>query len=243
MVAGDFPTHSDAIGRVRLEINRNPQLNVYGVAQAYGRVLCDIKREHAERSVLLPLSLTSETLLSRAHELPNWLVSDLTLQLQGYQGADVQALVVGSDQNSGYIYLVGADGRASCYNDVNFAAIGIGGWHARSQLMLSKYSVSHGLAGALVAVYRAKKSAEVAPGVGPHTDMFIVTKNGTEPVGQDAVAAVDLQYTTYKAARDSLVASGVADLMRYVTDIQGKPSTLNATPPPYPDPAPNPQSS
>lgn len=126
MVAGDFPTHSDAIGRVRLEINRNPQLNVYGVAQAYGRVLCDIKREHAERSVLLPLSLTSETLLSRAHELPNWLVSDLTLQLQGYQGADVQALVVGSDQNSGYIYLVGADGRASCYNDVNFAAIGIG---------------------------------------------------------------------------------------------------------------------
>jgi len=236
LFAGDFPTHSDAIAITRAALASDPSMNVAQVADTYGAALAKMRRKRAETTILAPLGLTSDAFLSRQHELAPSLVSDLSLQLQSYPASDTEALIVGSDDTSGYIYQVDGAGHVNCYNDVNFAAIGIGGWHARSQLMLSQYAIGHGLAEAMVAVYRAKKSAEVAPGVGQRTDMYTITRDGLEIVHPDAFAAVDEQYNEqynkYKGARDLLLNSAVNDLMAILNERSGQQKPPSSPPPP-----------
>jgi hypothetical protein len=70
-------------------------------------------------------------------------------------------------------------------NDVGFGAIGMGAWHAKSRLMQNGYVNTVVYAQALSAAYAAKKSAEIAPGVGKHTDMHLVLKEGINPIMPD----------------------------------------------------------
>ena len=58
------------------------------------------------------------------------------------------------------------EGIVTHHHDINFAAIGIGSGHAKSYLMFSKYQKLTPYFRAFPILYRAKKQAEVAPGVG-----------------------------------------------------------------------------
>jgi len=216
MVAGDYPTHSDAIGIVKARLQHTTGASVKDVADMYGQAISEVRRARAAKDILAPLGLTSESFLLREHEMSPSLVADLVNQLQTHRCENAEALIVGFSEGRGHIYMVDSVGRVSCYNDVNFAAIGLGGWHAQSQLMLSKYGTRFGFADSLVALYRAKKGAEVAPGVGSQTDMFLINHDGASPVAPNNMAALDAQFESYRTARDKLVQDGVKDLIEHV---------------------------
>lgn len=103
-------------------------------------------------------------------------------QLQGYSGPEVEAIVVGADDRNAHIYLVDNYIKVNCYDDVGFVAIGIGAWHARSQLMQARYSNMWKFNHAVGIAYAAKKQSEIAPGVGAETDLFVVNRDGTNPL-------------------------------------------------------------
>jgi hypothetical protein len=70
------------------------------------------------------------------------LVYDLTNQMQEYQ-LDVEALIVGrDDRTSAHIFHIDRTGIKTYQHDINFAAIGIGAEHAKSQFMFSRLSLS-----------------------------------------------------------------------------------------------------
>lgn len=93
-----------------------------------------------------------------------------------------KAIVVGADDRNAHIYLVDNYIKVNCYDDVGFVAIGIGAWHARSQLMQARYSNMWKFNHAVGIAYAAKKQSEIAPGVGAETDLFVVNRDGTNPL-------------------------------------------------------------
>jgi hypothetical protein len=83
----------------------------------------------------------------------------------------IELILDGVDVTGPHIYKID-NGNAYCCDSVGFAAIGIGAWHANSQLMLNGYSPLFPVAESILSVYMAKRRSEVAPGVGVETDMF-----------------------------------------------------------------------
>jgi hypothetical protein len=82
----------------------------------------------------------------------------------------VEAIIVGVDDSGPSIYGIRNPGLVNCYNSIGFHAIGTGGMHALVSL-IETYNPAVGEAETMYTVFRAKKVAEVAPGVGPRTDL------------------------------------------------------------------------
>ena len=82
--------------------------------------------------------------------------------MQNYVGPDVESLVVASDGTNAQIIHVDSRGMTSNMNDLGFAAIGIGSWHARSRSMQSGYVNTAGFSKAITETFAAKRSAEIA---------------------------------------------------------------------------------
>ena len=97
----------------------------------------------------------------------------LTEALVNFKMDSVETIFVGRDEHGAHIYTV-EDEAVRCHDSVGFAAIGIGYWHSNSQFMLAGHNYEATFEDTLLLTYIAKKRAEVAPGVGKGTDMFMV---------------------------------------------------------------------
>jgi hypothetical protein len=155
-------------------------------------------------------------------------INSITSQLQGHKGPELEALVIGTNGSQAEIWGVDELGSTTLYNDVGFAAIGIGAWHAKSRLMQQPYENDFTLAPALAAMLAAKKSAEVAPGVSTTTDWHIVTRNGFIPVWPNVLAKANALYDQYEAARLALAESAVSELQQFLTPQSQEGSTQDA---------------
>jgi hypothetical protein len=83
-------------------------------------------------------------------------------------------IVAGVDANGGRIAYVWNPGTLAWLDKLGYAAIGSGGLHATTKLSLASQTRNSGLPETVFRVYEAKKAAEVAPGVGPETDLAIL---------------------------------------------------------------------
>jgi len=155
------------------------------IAAIYGQQFKAIKQRQAEDLYLAPFGLNADTLLTHGREYSDRIVDRLADQMQQYEGADVEALVVGGDGVRTQIIHVDHRGRTTDHSAIGFATIGIGSWHARSRLMQSGYVNIVGYSKALTETFAAKKAAETAPGVGNITDAVLVTKDECAPIGED----------------------------------------------------------
>lgn len=124
--------------------------------------------------------------------------------------------MVGSDGMSAYVYSVDSRGTVSNMGDVGFAAIGIGAWHAKSRLMQSGYTNALSYVPALSAVFAAKKSAEIAPGVGTATDIHLVFRNSIERLDEAVAAKAAELYQQYSDQQKANGAHYVELLRQFV---------------------------
>jgi 20S proteasome alpha/beta subunit len=228
LIAGDYALHSEAIRNTVRDIGGREDVTPRDVALMYGRAIQNIKRRHAEDMYLAPLGLNTDLLMAQQTEMSDSLVSALVSQMQEYRGDEVEALIVGMEDGRATIYHVDSRGTATCADDVGFAAIGAGAWHARSALMQSRYTNNFFYYPALAAVYAAKKAADISPGVGSTTDIHIAFREQTErllPRTYDKLAEL---YDKYIVDREKLSQEAVSSLLNFIikqgstTDEQGK---------------------
>ena len=159
VIAGDYSLHSQAAKATLFHFNGDQTASPESIARFYGRKIQEIKMREAEDLCLAPLGLNTDTFLAQQKEMASHLSSRLTEQMQSYMGADVDALVIGSSGDYVQIYGVDTKGIVSCFDDVGFAAIGIGAWHAKSRLMQAGYSNRTAFARAAALTFAAKKTA------------------------------------------------------------------------------------
>jgi hypothetical protein len=120
------------------------------------------------------------------------LVNDLANELINYK-IGVEAMILGCDElDAGAVmYRVDSSGRVRNHSDIGFLSIGEGGVHSSAHFMFESYSHTNTYFRALYQTFKAKKRAEVAPGVGELTDMFLITNNGAAPIARELIDALE----------------------------------------------------
>jgi hypothetical protein len=178
-IAGEASIQMELIQQVtgdvgkRIETSPQDWWNVRDVVSLYSHYYQDSRLKHAERDILSPLGLNRDTWLAKQAEMDSALVSNIAKELVNYDLPATAVIFSGVDTTGAHIY-AGRNGNISCQDSVGFAAIGAGEWHASSQLMFGGHSTNKLSVETLWLVFSAKKRAEVAPGVGKGTDMFLI---------------------------------------------------------------------
>lgn len=139
--------------------------------------------------------------------------------MQDYCGEEAEAIVVGADEQNAHLYLVDKKYNVSCHDDIGFLAIGIGSWHANSQLMQVRYSREWQFAQAIALTYASKKQAEIAPGVGADTDLYMVHRAGFRQVPEGIKSAVRLSHEEFEKGYHALSRDQVTKLDHTIREI------------------------
>lgn len=182
MTAGDASLQDELMAKLKGEIERRIEtekrwLTVQEVAELYGQYFAEVKSKKAETAILSPLGLRTSSFLAQQSGMLPSLVEKLATEMINFEIPTVSTIFAGIDLRGAHIYVVD-DAEVTCRDSVGFAAIGAGEWHASSQMMFAGHSIIKWFPDTVLSVYAAKKRAEVAPGVGEATDMFIVHELG-----------------------------------------------------------------
>jgi len=215
LVAGEFPAHTEAISRVSEAFSADQSPSGIDIASRYGRHIADFKRRRAEHVFLSPFGLTMDTFLLRQSSMGGNIVNDLHFQIQNHN-LEVEAVVASVDGEAANIYHIDQDGFVTTHNDSGFVSIGIGRSHASSQFMQLGYTNTWPFVAALSLVHLAKKTAEVAPGVGRATDIYVISKDGSRPIEPEIASQLESLYIKYTEENGKLRAGIVAELNAFV---------------------------
>jgi hypothetical protein len=196
------------------------------IATLYGQAIQSIKRKEAEDLYLAPLGLNTDTFIAQQREMSESFSSTLREQMQNHRSEEVAALIVGGqsirDKSYVRIFEVNTHGMVSCHDDVGFAAIGVGAWHAKSRLMQAGYWSSLYFPAALGLVYSAARAAEVAPGVGGQIDIAIVFEDHVEELRPDLAAELPKMYKRYDDSVKQLSLNSILELKDFIATLPGE---------------------
>lgn len=115
---------------------------------------------------------------------------------------ELQAILAGVDDEGAHIYVVEDPGVLNNFNDIGYAAIGSGNYHAMRSFIENSYSTAMPLWRALYIVYEAKKYAESAPGVGTQTDAMIISKDKIKILDSNDINQLE---KIYKEKQENLI--------------------------------------
>ena len=189
--AGDALLAAEILGSI--DQARLASDSIRAAAEAVRDAYVAAHLSRAESVVLRPRGLTWEDFRHRAHEIP----------LQSYLGIDqllfnfgigaAEFLVAGTDPSGAHLFRVHYNGVAGgswlewC-TKLGYRTIGSGSPHASVFLALEQQHRRLSTAETLFNVYCAKKSAELAPGVGKATDLAIIHRGRIEQVPEGLLA-------------------------------------------------------
>jgi 20S proteasome alpha/beta subunit len=217
LVAGDYSVHSQAVRDTQKTVRNSRDKSPENIARLYGKAIQSIKQRQAEDLYLTPLGMNSDTFIAQQKDMADSFIERITHQLQSYEGESVEAIVIGSDAENVHLYTVDSRGIAHCLDDVGFAAIGIGAWHAKSRLMQMGYTNQLTLAPALAAAFAAKRAGDLAPGVGEFTDMHIIVKDFYFPVWKHTNDKIHELYKEVAAKIAVLAVDTIKELDTFIT--------------------------
>jgi hypothetical protein len=220
LVAGSYPIHSEALLLTQQTLLGNPELDPGVIAETYASYIRKIKARLARQTYLSPLGLDKDSFFSKQKEFSSEFLLKLTTQIQNFDAGETEALLIGSDDRVTHLYMIDQNSHVTYHNDVGFAAIGIGAWHAKSQLMRAGYSNQWTYAPALALAYTAKTAAEVAPGVGKETDMYVVNRLGWMPVLPELKNKIVELHEEFDKIRLSAAQDAILKLNKYLGEVK-----------------------
>lgn len=254
LIAGDSSIQAQLLAVIqkyideRIKTEPEKYIPVADVAERYRDAYINLRKKRAEIAILAKLDMDYDTFINRQQKMSDDFISGIKYDLQNYSlddGEIVATIITGIDETGPHIFMV-RDDYLSNNDNVGFAAVGIGGSHARSHLMLSGHSRFTDEAKALLTVHQAKKKSEVSPGVGKATDMFLVGPGpdpipGTfywlepEPQGpfkKDIVKDLDKFYDNYVKRNIRSNKTDEVKIQKYLANLNESSTTEQATPQP-----------
>jgi len=199
LTAGNAEFHTHAIDAIRQNDGLQSAPSVEVIATAYAQQLAKSVNRVVEAHVLGHLGLTLDSFIERQNTMQSSIVQGLRAEIQQTnQQIRCEGIILGIDASGPHLYVVDSLGRVVSKDAVGFAAIGAGQRHAESQFMFAQHFRGSSAVDTLFLMYRAKKFAEAAPGVGPDTDLFMVRSDFSfDSLAQEVQLAVDTAYKNY----------------------------------------------
>lgn len=112
-------------------------------------------------------------------------------------------------------------------DSIGFAAIGVGRGHASSQFMFAAHTRFRPGPETLLLAFSAKKRAEVAPGVGRDTDMFIIGPElgSSKSIGEHVLVSLERIYKTSQKKEQSARKKAEKSINEYLTQLGSEQTT------------------
>jgi len=184
MSSGDALLAAEVIGKTRSTLPQGKDHSILSIAEKLRDTFIAIHLERAESVFLIPRGLTFKEFREKgAQQLPLPVFQEIQNQLFNYGINVVDFLIVGVDNSGSHIFRVHYNGVAGgswlewC-EKIGHREIGSGALHSSIYLSLESQYSGTNLSDTIYNVYSAKKIAELSPGVGPATDMAIITNQG-----------------------------------------------------------------
>jgi hypothetical protein len=180
MFAGDMQLHAAVTPRTHerlrdlLSDRDPPRLTVEEIAEAYAEEFAYYRRTLAERELLMPRGMDFDRFNKTQSIMPHYQVRELDALLAAHV-IDSTAIIAGIDHKGAHVYRVRDPGVAESFGIPCFACAGSGKDIAEAQFMVAQYEKQWSLPKALWMTFSAKASAQVAGGVGPQTDLMIIS--------------------------------------------------------------------
>jgi hypothetical protein len=89
----------------------------------------------------------------------------------------VDLIVAGIDKSGSHVYYIGHPGTMVSFDKIGYNAVGSGASHVAIKFALDCLHPKTPLEDVLLAVYSAKRAAEVAPGVGQKTEIKVISSD------------------------------------------------------------------
>jgi hypothetical protein len=224
LISGDTAAQTDIRYRAhraisaRLDMDKS-WMRVEEVAEIVSRASVSVHRDLAERTILEPLGLTFATFMAHQNELQPSVVADLLQRIQKVQPG-ISTIIAGVDEAGAHAYKVFSSGYWLCSDAAGFAAIGAGARHAESQFMFARHAGTKQFPETQLLTYTAKRRAEVAPGVGPDTDLFVVFGlGGYQTLPPHEVDRVKQLYERLKKAQDAATTKADNAAKKYIEQL------------------------
>jgi hypothetical protein len=241
MASGDLSFHSEIMNEViqivqqRVVESPDDWWNVKDVVHIYINERNKAKINRSEAQILAPLNLDRNSFLSSQKILDSDLIDKIAQELINFKVPDVSTIIMGVDQSSGivpHIYTVHND-YVSCDDVIGFSAIGSGARHAESQFMLARHAWNRELPETLLLTYSAKKDAEIAPGVGTETDMFMIGPGlgQSSTIIENAVQKLESEYRKLRAKTKKAQTDAMAEVKKYVNALGQQATAAQAEKP------------
>lgn len=179
LVAGDALRGSRIVRDVISHLRANSANSVQDIVQAAAGVYSGLRLNQVNDEVFRVRGLGIQQFYS---VLQQQLIAQLVLGLDNAVATfnyGVELLIAGVDADGAQLYHIGNPGGAfTPFHHTGFGAIGSGNLHAVQSMIQLRQAPTHSLHETVFAVYASKRRAEVAPGVGPDTDMAIIDSTG-----------------------------------------------------------------
>jgi hypothetical protein len=94
----------------------------------------------------------------------------------------VEIIIAGIDDTGSHVYYIGHPGTMISFDKIGYNAVGSGAPHVAIKFALDCLHPKTPLYDVLLAVYSAKRAAEVAPGVGQETEIQVISSDNIWPV-------------------------------------------------------------
>jgi hypothetical protein len=223
LVSGDIVVHSAILRELQKKIDGLMPTAVE-TAEIVGELIRQYRMVEAARLYLAPINLDENSFMAQQRTMEPTLVMDLANQLQNYR-IDAEALVAGCDGNKdANLYRIDQNGLVTCHSDLGFVSIGSGGIHSSAYFMRLPYSHVTMYFQALYHTFCAKKNAEVDPYVDSFTDVFLINRNGMEPILPSILAELQSIYDERMEREKKIPEEAEARLVKLMSDIRPQPS-------------------
>ena len=142
------------------------------------------KRKRIEETIIQPLLGTDFAGFRQlAGQSAGSQILQQVLGMISLHNLQIDILISGFDDTGHHLFIVTHPGILQPADMLGFIAIGIGALHAAVSLSLAGQTKATRFAETVLNIYKAKKAAEVAPGVGRLTDMVILRNDKINIVG------------------------------------------------------------
>lgn len=176
LTAGDALICEELLQEAKLKIGKeDSNLSISQIKDVIQNEYEKLRKREIENRYLRPRGIITLEDFYEKHinKLPSPLAPALDNEIANFK-FELIILIAGVDEKGAHLFTIHNPGISNYHNRLGYCSIGIGDLHASISLIASNHNPHVKLIHGIFNTYKAKKAAEVAPGVGKITDMAVI---------------------------------------------------------------------
>ena len=211
--AGDALPAGELFASARIVATQLQNPQVQQIASSIKDTYAKLRAQSVEEKIFKPRGITIDEFYQQG--LIRQFPPEVSMQLDDLvQNATfgVELIIAGVDGNGADIIGISDPGKADSYSRIGYHAIGSGMSHAILSLVSAGQHWTKGINETVFNVFRAKRQAESAPGVGRAIEMRIVVNQSIRAISDGEIAQLDTILTDLTTPKDETLIESIKGL-------------------------------